>query len=160
MASTIDNKITFKVAVHDFDKEVLAPLKEEQEAARVAEEAKRLAEQQAAAQAITDEPPQPIVTAREVQQPQYADGLTGSFGYARAGGNCVREAGINNPGWGNPINWPVTSYQPWIGATALFGFNHTAVVTGIWSNGDIEVRHQNYWGGQHRFPRGSFRGFR
>lgn len=90
-----------------------------------------------------------------------AAGLTGSIGYARAGGNCVNEPGVNNPHFGNPIDWPVTSSAPSIGATALWTFNHTGVVTGIWANGDIEVRHQNWWGGnQHRFPRGAFRGFR
>ena len=89
-----------------------------------------------------------------------AAGLTGSIGYARAGGNCVDEPGVNNPRNGNPINWPVTSSSPSIGATALWTTNHTGVVTGIWSNGDIEVRHRNWSGGQHRFPRGAFRGFR
>lgn len=89
-----------------------------------------------------------------------AAGLTGSIGYARPGGNCVNEPGINNPRNGNPINWPVTSSTPRIGATALWTYNHTGVVTGIWSNGDVEVRHQNYTGSQTRFPRGAFRGFR
>lgn len=84
----------------------------------------------------------------------------GSIGYARAGGNCVNEPGVNNPGFGNPISWPVTSGTPWIGATALWTYNHTGVVTGIWSNGDIEVRHQNVTGGVHRYPRSAFRGFR
>ncbi len=87
-------------------------------------------------------------------------GLNGCIGYAKPGGNCVNEPGVNNPRNGNPINWPVTSSTPWVGATALWTYNHTGVVTGIWSNGDIEVRHQNYWGGQHRFPRSMFRGFR
>jgi hypothetical protein len=86
--------------------------------------------------------------------------LMGSYGYARAGGNCVNEPGVNNPGYGNPIDWPATSSNPWIGATFLFYSNHTGVVTGIWSNGDIEVRHQNFSGGQHRFPASYFRGYR
>ena len=87
-------------------------------------------------------------------------GLLGSIGYAVAGGNCVNEPGVNNPGYGNPIDWPVLSGTPTIGATALWNYNHTGVVTGIWSNGDIEVRHQNYGGGQHRFSPSEFRGFR
>ena len=86
--------------------------------------------------------------------------LVGSIGYSRPGGNCVNEPGVNNPGYGNPIGWPVLSSEPTVGATALFTWNHTGVVTGIWANGDVEVRHQNYWGGQHRFPRSMFRGFR
>lgn len=86
--------------------------------------------------------------------------LTGTLGYAKPGGNCVMEPGVHNPGFGNPISWPVTATTPSLGATALFTFNHTGVVVGIWSNGDIEVRHQNYSGGQHRFPRSFFRGFR
>ncbi|MDP4000161.1 MAG: hypothetical protein Q8Q11_01885, partial [bacterium] len=76
------------------------------------------------------------------------------------GGNCVNEPGVNNPGYGNPSDWPVTSSEPTIGATAVFTWNHTGVVTGIWANGDVEVRHQNYWGGQSRFPRGMIRGYR
>ena len=86
--------------------------------------------------------------------------LVGGIGYSRSGGNCVNEPGVNNPGYGNPIGWPVLSAEPTVGATALFTWNHTGVVTGIWANGDVEVRHQNYWGGQHRFPRSMFRGFR
>ncbi|MDP4000053.1 MAG: CHAP domain-containing protein [bacterium] len=86
--------------------------------------------------------------------------LVGSVGYAVAGGNCVNEPGVNNPGYGNPIDWPVTSQEPTVGATALFTWNHTGVVTGIWANGDVEVRHQNYYGGQSRFPRSMLRGFR
>jgi hypothetical protein len=88
------------------------------------------------------------------------DYITGAFGYALAGGNCVMEPGVNNPGWGNPIAWPITSTQPWIGASALFWYNHVAVVTGLWSNGDIEVRHQNCPGCPSRYPRSMFRGYR
>lgn len=87
--------------------------------------------------------------------------LTGSIGYAVCGGNCVNEPGVNNPFDGtNPISWAVLTQTPTIGATALWTYNHTGVVTGIWSNGDIEVRHQNFCGGQHRFPASSFRGYR
>lgn len=86
-------------------------------------------------------------------------GLTGSLGYARAGGNCVNEPGVNKQN-GNPSSWTATSRTPWIGATFLMHTNHTGVVTGIWSNGDIEVRHQNWSGGQHRFPPSMFRGYR
>jgi hypothetical protein len=107
-------------------------------------------------------PPEPVVayTASTQVTVTYGDFLTGSYGYALAGGNCVVEPGVNNPGWGNPIDWPITSTEPWIGASALFGFNHVAVVTGLWSNGDIEVRHQNCSGCPTRYPRSSFRGVR
>ncbi|MEX1112897.1 MAG: CHAP domain-containing protein [Patescibacteria group bacterium] len=94
------------------------------------------------------------------QRPAPVPELIGTTGYAVAGGNCVNEPGVNNPGYGNPAGWPVTSQEPWIGATAVFTWNHVGVVTGIWRNGDIEVRHQNYYGGQTRFPRGMIRGFR
>lgn len=87
--------------------------------------------------------------------------LKGSIGYATCGGNCVNEPGVNNPFDGtNPISWTVLSQTPTIGATALWTYNHTGVVTGIWSNGDLEIRHQNFCGGQHRFSRSEFRGFR
>lgn len=86
--------------------------------------------------------------------------LVGTVGYAIAGGNCVAEPGVNNPGYGNPSDWPVTSQEPTIGATAVFTWNHVGVVTGIWANGDVEVRHQNYYGGQTRFPRSMIRGYR
>lgn len=87
-------------------------------------------------------------------------GLIGSIGRVRAGGNCVNEPGVNNPGRGNPITWAVLTQTPTIGATALWTYNHTGVVTGIWDNGDIEVRHQNFSGGRTRFARSEFRGFR
>jgi hypothetical protein len=86
--------------------------------------------------------------------------LAGSAGYSSPWGNCVNEPGVNNPGWGNPIDWPTSSGTPWVGASALFYFNHVAVVTGIWSNGDIEVRQQNSPGMPHRIPRGMIRGYR
>lgn len=90
-----------------------------------------------------------------------SSGLIGSIGYARAGGNCVSEPGVNSPRNGtNPISWAVLSRTPTIGATVLFHYNHTGVVTGIWSNGDIEIRHQNYGYNQHRFPPSTFRGYR
>lgn len=89
-----------------------------------------------------------------------ASGLLGSIGRALPYGNCVLEPGVNNPGWGTPISWPVTSRTPWIGATALFPYNHAGVVVGIWPNGDVEIRHQNYKGTQTRFSASSMRGFR
>lgn len=95
--------------------------------------------------------------------PQNSSGgylIAGVLGYALPYGNCVNEPGVNNPGWGNPIDWPVLSMRPTIGATALWTFNHTGVVVGLWSNGDVEVRHQNYYGDTHRFPLSAFRGFR
>lgn len=87
--------------------------------------------------------------------------IAGTYGYARPCCNCVNEPGVNSPRNGtNPIAWPILSYTPTIGATALWTYNHTGVVVGLWDNGDIEVRHQNYSGGQSRFPRSAFRGFR
>lgn len=87
-------------------------------------------------------------------------GLTGSVGYSRAGGNCVNEPGVNNPRTGNPINWAVTSFTPAIGKTVLFTWNHVGVVTGVWSNGDVEVRHQNCGGCPHRYSPSMIRGYR
>lgn len=86
--------------------------------------------------------------------------LFGSAGYASPYGNCVLEPGVNNPGYGNPIDWPALYSAPHIGSTVLFFFNHTAVVTGIWSNGDIEVRHQNAAGAPTRYSAGVIRGYR
>lgn len=74
--------------------------------------------------------------------------------------NCVNEPGVHKGAYGNPEVWPVLFTKARVGATALWTYNHTGVVTGIWSNGDIEVRHQNYGGGQTRFPASAFRGFR
>lgn len=97
-------------------------------------------------------------------QPQVATGegeLMGSSGYASPFGNCVLEVPASIRPMGNPITWAVTSQTPRIGSVALFNFNHVGIVTGIWSNGDLEIRHQNWHGGnQHRFPRSAFRGFR
>lgn len=87
--------------------------------------------------------------------------LNGTLGYSLPYGNCVDEPGVNDPYDGtNPISWAITSNLPWIGASALFRFNHVAVVTGIWSNGDIEVRQRNCPNCATRFPLGDFRGFR
>lgn len=87
-------------------------------------------------------------------------GLTGSLGYSLPYGNCVDEPGVNNPGWGNPIDWAVTTATPEIGLSILFYFNHVAVVSGLWANGDIEVRQQNSPGMPHRIPASEARGYR
>lgn len=83
--------------------------------------------------------------------------LTGDHGYA-IGGNCVNE--ITNRPMGNPITWVATTQTPYIGAAALFYYNHVARIVGFWSNGDIEVAQQG-WSGTPitRFPRSTFRGF-
>lgn len=124
-----------------------------------------------------NKPVEPIVIRKTVKVPAYgtpapqettplpqssttSGGLTGSVGYAAAGGNCVNEPGVNNPGSGNPSSWPVLSGAPHIGATVLFTWNHVGVVTGIWSNGDIEVRHQNCSGCPSRYSPGLVRGYR
>lgn len=142
----------------DWEKEVLVPLKTkqaEEEAAAQAAEAARIAAEEATrlAQQVR------VYTAPVRAYTASYGTLTGSLGYARAGGNCVNEPGVNRS-VGNPISWPVLSGNPWIGATALFTYNHVGVVVGIWSNGDLEIRHQNFTGGLHRFPRWQFRGFR
>ncbi len=88
-------------------------------------------------------------------------GLLGSIGSVSPYGNCVDEPGVNSPRNGtNPIAWPILTQTPYLGATALWTYNHTGVVVGIWNNGDLEVRHQNYSYPQTRFPRSAFRGFR
>jgi hypothetical protein len=87
--------------------------------------------------------------------------LTGSYGTVRHYGNCVNEPGVNSPRNGtNPISWPVLSRAPAIGATALWTYNHTGVVVGIYDNGDIEVNHQNYSGSRTRFSQSEMRGYR
>ncbi len=137
---------------------------EKLEAKRVADEAAKQAEAAAIAAAPPD-PPAPVTAATpaplQAAPISTTPDLVGALGYAHAGGNCVQEPGVNNPGWGNPIDWPITTTTPSIGASALFTYNHVAVVTGLWSNGDIEVRHQN-WNGAAvtRFPRSTFRGYR
>lgn len=108
-------------------------------------------------------PPAPPVPP-EANVAQYIEASTGliagTFGYSLPWGNCVDEPGVNNPGWGNPIDWAITSTTPWIGASALFVFNHVAVVTGIYANGDVEVRQQNAPGMPHHIPAYLIRGYR
>lgn len=86
--------------------------------------------------------------------------LIGSYGAVLVGGNCVNTAkahGKNQPG--NPISWSPTTQTPFVGAAALFYFNHVAIVTGIHSDGSIEVIHENCPGCPTHYPRGTFRGF-
>lgn len=181
VAQQIENTAEAKApAVPSFDKEVIKPLQ-----ALQAQEANTAMRQQcegwggsyspfsdSVAAVCTLPPPPPVASFSEVRVTQqdsggisvsyssFSSGLVGSIGYAQWGGNCVNEPGVNNPGWGNPIDWPATSMTPWIGATVLFTYNHTGVVTGIWPNGDLEIRHENFKGTTHRFPRSAFRGFR
>lgn len=86
--------------------------------------------------------------------------IAGTLGWTIPYGNCVNQVPYAQRGYGNPINWAVTTYTPYIGAAALFPYNHVGVVTGIWDNGDLEIRHENGGGLGHRFPVSAFRGFR
>jgi hypothetical protein len=99
----------------------------------------------------------PVETPQIVATQAYGD-LAGSLGYSLPYGNCVNE--IANRPSGNPITWTVTTQTPYIGAAALFYYNHVARVTGIWSNGDLEVAQQNSPGAPHRIPIALIRGFR
>ena len=86
--------------------------------------------------------------------------LRGSYGYAKAFGNCVDLAkayGKNQPG--NPIGWYATTRQPFIGAAALFYYNHVGIVRGIYSDGSVEIAHANYSGTQTRFYPSEIRGY-
>jgi hypothetical protein len=154
----------------DFDSEVLAPLRVAQKAAQEAEAArleqvKRDEEAAAAAQKAAEEAA--AVTVVTYVKPVYAappqavsGDLTGSIGFAIPGGNCVLQIPVGLRPFGDPITWVVTTQTPYIGAVALFNYNHTGMVVGIWSNGDLEIAHQNFTGGLHRFSRSEFRGFR
>lgn len=103
---------------------------------------------------------EPVKVSYSVSE-EVSGGLVGSIGYASAGGNCVLEPGVNNPMDGtNPISWSITSHIPWIGATVLFTWNHTGVVSGVYSDGSIEVRHQNCAGCPTHYYMSSVRGFR
>jgi hypothetical protein len=143
--------------VPDFDKEILEPLKAEQvrkaEEARLAEE-KILADIEAARVAAIPKPVAPVYFT-----PVSSGELVGSRGFA-IGGNCVNQIPFGLRAPGNPISWPSTS-GPYIGGAALWHSNHVGQITGFWSNGDIEIAHQGWYGPpQTRFPRSTFRGFR
>lgn len=137
-----------------FDDAVLKPLREVQ---AVQAEAKRVADEEAAKQAQ-------IAAEKAAEQARIAYynsiGLTGDFGYSAGGGNCVWTAmayGKWQPG--NPISWYPTTHTPFIGAAVLFYFNHVAVVTGIYGNGDVEVVQQNAPGAPHRYSQWEVRGY-
>lgn len=152
----------------DFDKEILAPLRAAQAvtAAKLAAEEARKASEQAELDLQASLRLAPVRQAHIAPQPTYSQdaaltsGLIGSIGYAQAGGNCVLQIPPNMRPNGNPSTWEVLTGSPYVGAVALFSYNHTGMVVGIWGNGDLEIAHQNFTGGIHRFPRGSFRGFR
>lgn len=143
----------------DFDKDVLKPLRWSQADKAIkdaADEAERVSQAEIASYAIVEA----NSDIQPMQAPVASDLVAGVLGYSLPYGNCINEPGVNNPGYGNPIDWPSTSYEPWIGATALFTWNHTAIVTGFHANGDIEVRQQNSPGAPHRYPTYLIRGYR
>jgi len=123
---------------------------------------------------VTCEPPLPpvtnspesanthVVTSQADIGPDEPPGviLVGQTGWSTPWGNCVDEPGVNNPGYGNPISWSVLYSTPHLGSTVLFFFNHTAVVVGIWSNGDIEVGQENSPGASHTYSPSQIRGYR
>lgn len=158
-----------KKPVPNFDKEVLEPLKVKQEEARIAAESARIAEEKAAEAlraAQEAERPRllPLPASKSYVAPSVSvrptGGLMGSLGYIRPGNNCVNTAkayGKNQPG--DPDTWYVTTRTPFIGAAAVFPFKHVAIVVGIWSNGDIEVVHENAPGAGHRFSQSQIKGY-
>jgi len=149
----------------DYDEAVLKPLHEAQavkaekdrlaaiEAARQAEIARQAALKHAAMMKLAISP--------RVASFSYGGTLiAGTMGYSLPWGNCVNVAkafGKNQPG--NPISWRPTTHQPFIGAAALFYFNHVAVVTGILSDGSVEVAQQNSPGAPHRYSQNQIRGY-
>lgn len=105
----------------------------------------------------TSQPSAPVPTQ---SAPVVAGLLAGSYGYSLAGGNCVDMAkryGKNQPG--NPVSWVPTTRTPFIGAAALFYYNHVAIVSGIHYDGSIEVIHENCPNCPTRYPASTFRGF-
>lgn len=148
----------------DFDKDVLEPL-------RKAQAEKRAAELKADCdvrrgvisgdECIVPQPPTPVYYAPQIASPAPSwGGLVGRIGWAKPYGNCVNTVkafGKNQPG--NPSSWYTTTRTPFIGAAAVFYYNHAGIVVGIWGNGDVEIAHENYRGGQTRFSPGQIRGY-
>jgi len=99
-------------------------------------------------------------TPQTIVRASVSGGLIGSYGSVRSGGNCVNTArahGKIQPG--NPSTWSVSTRTPFIGAAALFNYNHVAIISGIWDNGDIEVIHENFSGSRTRFSQAEMRGY-
>lgn len=143
----------------DRTKEALEAADYRQEQARIAQEAA------AAAQSAAQQAQEAYTAPTQPTNPTYANNydylLVGTLGYALPGGNCVDEVPIALQFPGNPISWPVLTPIPYIGAVALFPYNHVAMVVGLWGNGDVEVDQQNWAGAPiTRFPLSAFRGFR
>ena len=99
-------------------------------------------------------------TPQTIVRASVSGGLIGSYGSVRSGGNCVNTArayGKIQPG--NPSTWSISTTTPFIGAAALFNYNHVSIVTGIHANGDIEVEHENFRGTRTRFSQSEIRGY-
>ncbi len=163
----LDLKVDSLVATQrlDYDAAVLKPLHEAQavkaekdrlaaiEAARQAEIARQAALKRASML-------KPAILPRSASTSYGGTLIAGTMGYSLSSGNCVNEVrayGKNQPG--NPISWQPTTRQPFVGAAVLFYFNHTARVTGILSDGSIEVAQQNSPGAPHRYSQSQIRGY-
>jgi hypothetical protein len=109
---------------------------------------------------VTNSPSEPSGGAATAQDEPQALGFIGSVGYSLPYGNCVdiaHEYGKNQPG--DPITWIPTTQTPAVGDAALFYFNHVGIITGIHSDGTIEIAQANAPGMPHRFPPSEFRFF-
>lgn len=86
--------------------------------------------------------------------------VAGVMGWSSPYGNCVDEArAYGKVQSGNPITWVPTGDTPFLGAAVLFYFNHTAVVSGIYADGSIEVYQQNSPGAPHHYSQSQIRGY-
>lgn len=131
--------------------------KEATEAALYRAEQARLAAEAQAAELLAAQQAQAAYTAS--QQLVYGT-LTGSYGYLSPLNNCVLLAEqYGKVQAGNPISWSISTHTPFIGAAALFYYNHVGIVTGIWSNGDIEVAQANARGAGSRYSQSEIRGY-
>jgi hypothetical protein len=138
----------------DFDKDILTPLRAIQ-----AEEAQKEADAQAEALRQAPAAPEPSTTYTPATFISSSE-LVGSLGYTSPMSNCVDFVKLfRQVPFGNPIEWSPTTSIPFVGAVVLFPFNHTAYLTGIHSDGSIEVAHANCPGCATRYSQSEIRGY-
>lgn len=146
----------------DFDIEVLTPLRAAQAAKQAeldklaAEEQERLRQAEVARQTVYT-PQQSTWVTPSVYT---GDLIAGRAGFIAPGNNCVDWVKqFRSVPMGNPIGWQPTTMKPFIGAIAVFYFNHTARVEGIYSDGSVAVSHANAPGAPVRYTMRQIRGF-
>jgi hypothetical protein len=144
----------------NFEKEILIPLKQKQQAQRLKDCSSVGGVLEGDLCLVTPAVQETVYEPQMASYTPLSEGLVGSYGYISPMNNCVdftRQFGKVQTG--NPDTWVATTNKPFIGAAVLFYYRHTAIVVGLHPGGDVELAQANCPGCKTRYSPFELRGY-